>query len=281
MLRQQFGNYVSLFHRKFKTHRFLNTDVIIDKIKAAGVNLQEDNDCKPDKIKNTIKVLRDVTESDWNNSALLESEEFRVAVVKAYKMVRKNRRLKNKMKRKWDEFEEENMNENEGEQPKSSKRRRYQHKLPVVDRTLSDESDDSDVDLELPTHLEDSGTGAKQNDSSPSPDSDNCSRQMTPSPTSTSHLDHNTATKDPLTAESSQSFHSDQKSDYPETSASPSPSPTPPRKGHVQKCYVCRQRFYTASKVNTLKLLWGAILVLRPLYLQIIGVLVVSEVDLI
>ena len=92
IIRQQIGNDISIFHRKFKTNQFLNTDWLINKITAVGDAAVDDADKEAEKLKDAaIKVLKETADSDWNNSTLLQSQEFRVALIKAYKTARKKK----------------------------------------------------------------------------------------------------------------------------------------------------------------------------------------------
>ena len=250
LIRQQIGNSISIFHRKFKTNQFLNTDWLINKITTAG-NVAVDDDAKEDeKLKDVaIKILKEAADSDWNNSTLLQSQEFRVNLIKAYKAARKKSRFDKKQKRKYDLFYEDGEEEEKDEEIQNPKKRRRKHPLPVVDE-ISEDSEDSDLELEQSSTTEQSTL-----ETSPQRDlqkDENMNISPSPSPDPNPGPDKNpTTTSDPK----QQSQNKDTESNQPQTSTSSTASSTSggfnTQKGQVQKCYVCRQRFYTASKVTS------------------------------
>ena len=250
MIRQQIGNSISIFHRKFKTNQFLNTDWLVNKITPAGNVAVDDADKEDEKLKDAaIKVLKEVADSDWNNSTLLQSQEFRASLIKAYKTARKKSRFDKKQKRKFDSFYEDEGEEN-NEETQNPKKRRRKHPLRVVDE-ISEDSGDSDLELEQP-----SPRGKSKLETSPQRDpkkDENRSISPSPSPDSNPEPDKNPpTTSDPK----QQSKNKDAESNQPQAATCSSALPpstsggSSPLKGEVQKCYVCRQRFYTASKVT-------------------------------
>ena len=252
VIRQQIGNSISIFDRKFKTNQFLNTDWLINKITPVGNVAVDDADKEDEKIRDAaIKVLKEAADSDWNNSTLLQSQEFRVSLIKAYKVARKKSRFDKKQKRKFDSFYEDEGAEEKDEETQNPKKRRRKHPLPVLDE-ISEDSDDSDLELKQ------SPPGGKSKlETSPQRDpqkDENRGISPSPSPDSNPEPDKNPpTTPDPK----QQSENKDVESNQPQASISSSACPSPstsggfnPQKGQVLKCYVCRQRFYTASKVT-------------------------------
>ena len=267
LIKQEVGQNITIFNRKFKTNQFLNTDWLIDKITTtttgsddAGGNGGRD---LTNKVKDTIEVLKEVANSDLNNSTLLDSLEFRLAIIKAYKVTRKKGKIDKKHKRKFDAFfddeEQEKDNEKEDDHVKNPKKRKRKHFVPVAD-DFSDDSDNSGdlAELEASLATKQSKEQALTHQPDPHKDPDaNMNISPPPSPSRDPNPDPNTKNS-ATTAEDKQQENniSDVTQPHASTSTSPSPSESKassspsPRKGQIQKCYVCRQRFYTASKVN-------------------------------
>ena len=81
--------------------------------------------------KNTaIQVLKEVADSDWNNSTLLQSQELRVTLIKAYKTARKKSRFDKEQKRRFDSFYEDEAEEEEDEEDSESKEKKTQASSP-------------------------------------------------------------------------------------------------------------------------------------------------------
>ena len=229
----------------------MNTDWLINKITPAGNIAVDDADKEDEKLKDAaIKVLKEAADSDWNNSTLLQSQEFRVSLIKAYKVARKKSRFDKKQKRKFDSFYEDEGEEEKDEETRNPKKRRRKHPLPVLDE-ISEDSDDSDLELEQSSPRGKSKLETSQRDTQKDEN-----RSISPSPSPDSYPEPG---KNPHTTSDpkQQSEIKDAESNQPHASISSSACPSPstsggfnPQKGQVLKCYVCRQRFYTASKVT-------------------------------
>ncbi len=98
-LRTQVGNKVTIYKQEFRSQYFLNTEFFTDKIR---VNIKEgDAGETKDKFKDLVSFLNEV--ADAKPQYMIESQEFRNAIMRAYRTMKRYGKNMKAQKRKLDE----------------------------------------------------------------------------------------------------------------------------------------------------------------------------------
>ncbi len=235
LLRQQTGSHVTVLGTKFKWSRFLDTNFITGKIKAGSSGSYSPTTGDSADIRSAMKVLKSfATDSE---APMLDEPEFRAAVCAAYKTMRKKGRFKRKQSRTLKRFQEAAWDDTSSPR---AKRRKIQKNLPdftqFSDTSSSDESPNETVQVEDVSNSGFTIEGFA---------AENCDQQGKPEPLVA------VESADVLSAsalkETSQSSASKSCAENANLAALTQPTSESP-KGEIRKCYVCRDRFYTASK---------------------------------